>query len=58
MSVGDSHPVSVPGINALSGHYPLPEGEMLIFFYPKDGRMHIDSLAPKERYDLAPAKPA
>ena len=47
-----------PDRDLFAYHIPFPEGEMLIFFYPKDGRMHIDSLAPKERYDLAPAKQA
>ncbi len=47
-----------PDRDLFAYHIPLPEGEMLIFFYPKDGRVHIDSLAPKERYDLAPARPA
>jgi hypothetical protein len=32
-------------------HIPFSDGEFLVFFYGKDGRIHIDSLAPKERYE-------
>ena len=34
------------------------QSEVVVFFYPKDGRVHIDSLAPKERYDLSAAREA
>jgi hypothetical protein len=44
-----------PGRDLFAYHLPSPEGEMLVFFYPKDGQIHIDSLAPKERYDLSTA---
>ncbi len=36
-------------------HLPFSDGEFLVFFYAKDGQIHIDSLAPKERY--APYRP-
>ena len=35
--------------------FPFEEGVMLVFFYPKDGQMHVDSLAPKERYEFPTA---
>jgi hypothetical protein len=47
-----------PDRDLFAYHYPSPEGELLIFFYPRDGRLHIDSLAPKERYDPFRVKPA
>ncbi len=31
-------------------HLTFSDGEFLVFFYAKDGQIHIDSLAPKERY--------
>ncbi len=40
-----------PNRDLFAYHVPFPEGEMLVFFYPKDGRIHIDSIAPKERYE-------
>jgi hypothetical protein len=40
-----------PNRDLFAYHVPFPEGEMLVFFYPKDGRSHIDSIAPKERYE-------
>jgi len=32
-------------------HFHFSDGELLVFFYAKDGRIHIESMAPKERYE-------
>ena len=39
-----------PGKDLFAYHLPFSDGEFLVFFYAKDGQIHIDSLAPKERY--------
>ncbi len=40
-----------PDRDLFAYHLPFSDGEFLVFFYAKDGQIHIDSLAPKERYD-------
>ncbi len=40
-----------PDRDLFAYHFPFSDGEFLVFFYVKDGRIHIDSMAPKERYD-------
>jgi hypothetical protein len=39
-----------PDRDLFAYHIPFSDGEFLVFFYPKDGQIHIDSMAPKERY--------
>jgi hypothetical protein len=40
-----------PDRDLFAYHMPLSDGDFLIFFYAKDGRIHIESVAPKERYE-------
>jgi hypothetical protein len=47
-----------PDKDLFAYHLPFSDGELLVFFYAKDGRIHIDSMAPKERYDSYRAKQA
>ncbi len=44
-----------PDRNLFAYHLPSSEGELLVFFNAKDGQIHIDSMAPTERY--APYRP-
>jgi hypothetical protein len=54
----ESYPASAvkrwrPDKDLFAYSYPFSEGELLVFFYSKNGQLHIDSLAPKDRYDLS-----